>query len=75
MSYVFTGDEVPVYHVTGCGEVAFYFFHWPDEGMPMDPSVVVYADGEQPPADTKALCGNCFEDLAVTDLTVRRPVQ
>ena len=76
MSYQFTGNEVPVYHVTGCGDVAFYFFHYPDEGMELTPSVVVYPDGTQPPMDqeTKALCGSCYEDLAVSDLTVRRMI-
>jgi hypothetical protein len=75
MSHVFTGSEVPAYHVTGCGGIAFYFLRHPDEGMPMTADLVVYPDGTQPPLDheTKAICGTCYEDLAVTDLTVRRP--
>ncbi len=72
--YTWTGHEVAVYHVTGCGAIAFYFRHYPDDGQLMDPIFVVYADGTQPPLDTKALCGTCYEDLAITDLTIRRAV-
>lgn len=69
----FSGYEVPVYHVTGCGDVAFLFVHEPYDGMKLDPEVVVYPDGSVPPEDTRAVCATCYEDLEVTDLTTRRP--
>lgn len=65
----------PVYHITGCGGVAFSFTVEPYEGMPLDPRLVVYPDGTSPPSDveTKALCGTCMQDLEVRDLTARTP--
>ena len=67
--------KFPVYHVLGCGEIAFSFLQEPHEGMLMDPSLVEYPDGTQPPLDheTKALCGSCLQDLEITDLTMRAP--
>ena len=31
--------KFPVYHVLGCGEIAFSFLQEPHEGMLMDPSL------------------------------------
>lgn len=77
MSHIFTGHEVPAYHITGCNGVAFYFLYEPHEGMEMTPDKVVYADGTSPPSEyeTRAICGSCSEDLAITDLTIRRPTE
>lgn len=61
----------PVYHVNGCGGVAFSFVHEPYEGMPLDPDLVVYSDGSHPPRDTMALCEACWESLEVSDLTIK----
>lgn len=63
----------PVYHLTGCQQVAFSFVHEPYTGMEMKPELVVYADGSSPPTETKALCGHCFEDLEIIDLTLVPP--
>jgi hypothetical protein len=65
---------VPVYHITGCGGVAFLFVHEPYEGMPLDPESVVYPDGEVPPKDTRAHCWSCQDALCVADLTIRPPL-
>jgi hypothetical protein len=41
--------------------------------MPLDPNLVVYEGGESPPDKSKAICGSCYEDLEVTDLTLKDP--
>lgn len=67
--------KTPVYHVTGCGEIAFYFMVEPYDGMALTSDIVEYDDGSQPPEDpTQALCGTCFDPLEVDDLTTKRLV-
>lgn len=61
----------PIYHVAGCGELAFSFLHEPYEGMPLTVEMVQYPDGTQPDPDTMALCGSCQEPIEVKELSAR----
>ena len=69
--------KYPVYHYSGCTNVAFFFLVEPSTGMVMYPYLVEYPDGTRPPDDdqTMALCGSCYEPLEIVDLSMRAPTR
>lgn len=65
-------DWAPIYHISGCGQPAFYRKQRPYRGdVLLVDGWIRFPDGSEPIRGEAARCGSCGDPIAMDDLAAR----
>jgi hypothetical protein len=60
---------ITVYHITGCGDIAFGITRIPSRDEVINPNDIVLPDGSIPKGGDRIICGSCGKALDLGDIT------